>query len=168
MITRSIFVAFIISGVVACTTPGTYFIYEGPSVGYVEYPRPAVTQVTFKENPYTTTGYSPDYPQSLKGEIDKIDPCIGRALTEDEVKEYFRVAEVLQPYESSSFNYGRCHVYGHVVLKDGRTASFSIDLNRLGRLETSDGLTIDYYCNNCQNEKFEEACDRECLQEAAK
>jgi hypothetical protein len=150
---RSLFLAFVVGSIAACSTD-LYTV--GTATGMAQIPRPIITRVTFKENPHT-----------VFFEQDGSDPCTGLALTEDEMKEYFRVAKILLPYDSSSFNASPCRVYGHAILEDGRTASFHVDLNRLGRMETSDGLTIDYYCNDCKNEKFFEACDRECLQKEA-
>jgi hypothetical protein len=158
MIVRSLFLALLASGIAACTTEKLYSIDTATDI--IKIPRPIVTQVIFEENTHTELPAS-EYPHD-----EKTDPCEGFALTEDEVKEFFRVAQIIWSYDTHSFVDSPCRVYGRVMLKDGRTGSFGIDVIRLGRLHTSDGLGINYYCNDCQNEKFEEACDLECIQKS--
>jgi hypothetical protein len=153
MTVRSLFLVLLVCGVASCTTEKLYT--ADTKDGLVQIPRPVVTEVTFIENPATVHFHD-----------DGSDPCAGRSLTEDEVKEYFRVAEIIDAYETNAFIVTPCQVYGDVMLKDGRSAMFRIDLIRVGKLQTSDGQYIHYYCNDCQNEKFEEACDLECIQKS--
>ena len=159
MIVRTLLLSFLVSGVSACTTE---LHTVGTPAGFAEAPRPVVTQVTFTKNPATEDIDPPEYPQQLRDETGKTDPCVGRALTEEEVKEYFRLALIIWPTDYKECTPTPCRVYGDVVLKDGRNGSFVIDLGRHGRLVTSDALEISYYCKDCKSEKLFEDYDFPC------
>jgi hypothetical protein len=154
MIARSVFIAFMMIGIAACTMPETYVIFDDTAGVYVKRIRPIVTQVTFENNPYTVprepTPY--DSPDDVEA-----DPCEGLAFTEDEVKEYFRVATPIISYEYKDCMPTRCGIHGKFVLEDGREGIFGIDLGRQGWLETNDRWGVHYYCEKCKNKKFYEA-----------
>jgi hypothetical protein len=111
---------------------------------------PEIRSITFDENPLT----KPPNDSEI---------CAPFSLTENEVREFFRVARKSNSMEQHEFTPSGCEVLGNVILTDDRKAFFSIDRNRTGSMFIERYLYLFFFCEECKSEKYEDACDIDCL-----
>lgn len=93
-----------------------------------------------------------------------VQSCADFVLSESEVKQYFAASRDASEREyDHDLDMSRCFAGGRISFSDGREALWKIDRARRGRMIFPDKSERFFYCETCENSKFDDACDDECM-----